>query len=152
MHSLQCQSWSVSQASKAVSIVVSDVCLAYILTLKMEAINSSETFLNIHQTPQCKIPEDNSQYSNHFILRWHKPILRKWSSVPLYTKCSISCLKRPYALAECDVIKRILVFPLKSLIQNFWNLKPHIFHLGHISGANFAEPICHGFRFQPYQK
>jgi hypothetical protein len=29
-------------------------------------------------------------------------------------------------------------------------LKPHIFQLGHVAGANFTELVCYGFWFHPY--
>jgi hypothetical protein len=36
------------------------VCSAYPLTLKMEAIYSTEVLINFYQTTQCHIPEDNT--------------------------------------------------------------------------------------------
>jgi hypothetical protein len=34
--------------------------------LKLEAVLSSETLVNFHQTTRCYIPEDSTRHSHHF--------------------------------------------------------------------------------------
>jgi hypothetical protein len=76
MYCLYIRSGAVSQASRAVTLVVTFLllvayfllvsCMAYTSTLKMEALHSSEMSVNVCRTTQCQIPEASTLHSHPY--------------------------------------------------------------------------------------